>query len=348
MSTTPPNPVQVPSPFSATPFSRTSSEEDDAGGRSPRQTSLDPEEINPEPEPWSLSSPQTWQGLTPDSFRHSGWMNDRQRVMKAFHRLCIHENRRLHFWGCGDEAWIERSVEHPNRHRIRSTNCRDRWCKVCQQERSRQIACVLSENIEAEKARFVTLTLRSNDLSLKCQLDRLYKCFAKLRARKLWKSTQDGGAAFVEVSYNELTERWHPHLHVICFGTYIPQKALSADWLSVTGDSHVVDVRWIRNPSQVARYVAKYASGSVSPKIYRIPRALDEAILALRKRRLCLTFGSWRGISLRPQEPQGEWERVESLREYFVRLNRGDEDAIAMWCQFAHNGSALYPYDHPP
>lgn len=315
---------------------------------SDQDTSLDPQETNVPPHDWTLTDPTSWGSITPDSFRHNGWREDRQRVIQAFDRLMLHENRQLHFFACGSDAWIERSVQQPNIHRIRATYCRDRWCKPCSTERGRQIAAVLMHAIEPKRTRLITLTLKHRDVGLRSQLDWLYKCFRRLRATRIWRRTQTGGAAILEVTYNADTQMWHPHLHILSVGTYIDQRALSIEWLRITGDSSIVDVRWVRNPTHAARYVTKYITKSVSSNVYRVDRALDEAILALKGRRMALTYGTWRGLQLRPKEPQGEWERVESFREYMVRLNRGEEDAIAMWCQFAASGTAIYPFDHPP
>lgn len=49
----------------------------------------------------------------------------------------------------------------------------------------------------------------------------------------------------------ELTKKeegdWHPHIHMLCLAdSYIDQKALSAEWLAITGDSFIVDVRKIK------------------------------------------------------------------------------------------------------
>ena len=44
---------------------------------------------------------------------------------------------------------------------------------------------------------------------------------------------------------------WHPHIHaLVMLDDFIDQKALSAEWLDITGDSFVVDIRRIRsNPN---------------------------------------------------------------------------------------------------
>lgn len=48
---------------------------------------------------------------------------------------------------------------------------------------------------------------------------------------------------------------WHPHIHMlVLLDSYIDQKALSAEWLAITGDSFIVDIRKIK---------AKAASGGL-------------------------------------------------------------------------------------
>lgn len=40
---------------------------------------------------------------------------------------------------------------------------------------------------------------------------------------------------------------WHPHIHILALAdSYIDQKALSDQWLALTGDSFIVDIRKIR------------------------------------------------------------------------------------------------------
>ncbi len=108
---------------------------------------------------------------------------------------------------------------------------------------------------------------------------------------------------------------------------YLPQSELSAEWHHVTRDSHVVDIRIVRDPGAVANYVTKYAAKPLSATFLNRPQQLDEAIRAFSGRRMMLTFGTWHGIRPNPPADSDTWETVAPLRELINRKSMGDETA---------------------
>lgn len=105
--------------------------------------------------------------------------------------------------------------------------------------------------------RHIVLTVK-NGHDLQERLDHLIKSFRKLRQRKLWKSTQHGGFYVIEIT--EGVTGWHPHLHVVSFGYYIPWRKLSSAWLQISKDSFHVAVRTIKEAENIAYYVSKYVT----------------------------------------------------------------------------------------
>jgi len=260
-------------------------------------------------------------------FRHSGWAGNRERVRSSLWRIEPSFTRISNFASCGTNAWVERCVQDPDRFRIRSDRCHDRFCLPCGQERSRVIAHNVRERLDPKIARMITLTVRSLAEPLTDLLDKLYKGFAKLRRSRLWLGTQLGGVAFLEVKWSVERQRWHPHLHVLAEGKYIAKPALSASWLKATRDSFIVDVGKIKSIESVVSYVVKYASKPMDASLFQDWNRLDEAILALKGRRLALTFGSWRGIKLMEVPGDDEWEVVCSLVAFIGRARKGDAQA---------------------
>jgi hypothetical protein len=108
----------------------------------------------------------------------------------------------------------------------------------------------------------------------------------------------------------------------------MPQKDLAAAWLKITGDSHIVDIRFVRSPDRVAAYITKYASKPLTGEVARDPDALDEAVTALAGRRLCTTFGLWRGIPLLEPPEDGEWFKLGTLNDFLDRALNGDTYAM--------------------
>lgn len=287
-----------------------------SGVHSPETESHSPEATTVEGTPSTLALELT--------FRHSGWHADRERVARALNRVEPSIWRINNFGSCGCNAWVDKSDDDPPVYRIRSDRCHDRFCLPCGQERARVIAYNVHERLDARRTRFITLTLRSVHEPLAELLDHLYTSFAKLRRSNLWKGTQDGGVAFLEIKWNPVAGRWHPHLHILAEGKYIAQAALSKAWRKATGDSFIVDVSKVRNIDRAVAYVVKYASKPHDPSLFRDPDRLEEAILALKGRKLCLTFGTWRGVSLTPVPDRGTWTPVAPLADLIRQARSGD------------------------
>ncbi|MEE8608941.1 MAG: protein rep, partial [Nitrospiraceae bacterium] len=164
-------------------------------------------------------------------------------------------NRRQAFIDCGSHAYVMRSVEDPEKHRIAGSCCHDRFCLPCAKGRAHTIAGNVLEHIRKVEIRFLTLTIRTEQEPLIDQLGKLYKCFAALRRSALWKRKVDGGVAFVEVKWSTSGTRWHPHLHCLIQGRWFDKRRLSVLWHKITGDSYIVDIQRPKDDEQVLRYV---------------------------------------------------------------------------------------------
>ena len=286
----------------------------------------------PDPLP-SLDPDETKQSPSSRSdiaFRHSWWANDRRRIASALQTVFPDTKRLLRFRSCGDAAWVFRSNSDSSKLKVCCDSCRDRWCRACQRDRSRIIAGNLRDRLKDASVKLVTLTLRHRFQPLRSQVDRLLESFRTLRKKPLWKDAIGGGVAFVEVTYNPETNRWHPHLHILCTGAWLSQATLSATWDQITGGSFVVDVRRVKDLDQVAAYVAKYATKPMNPALYRHPAKLLEAMKALQSRHLCLTFGCFRGWKLTDSGDADAWTQIGTLESFQQRARDGDWEAMAV------------------
>jgi hypothetical protein len=260
-------------------------------------------------------------------FRHSGWHRERSKVYDALQRTEAPVARRIAFARCGSTYHVLRSKEDPTEHRLAAKACHDRFCKVCGGERSRLIARNVREFLKGQACRFITLTLRNDGQSLQTQLDRLYKGFQALRKSTCWKATQRGGVAFLEVKRSSKSGLWHPHLHVIAQGKYLDQAKLSTTWKVITGDSHIVDIRPVKDVESAVAYVAKYASKPMDPSSIDTNEHLDECMRAMKGRRTITTFGKWRGLRVTSKPDKDKWENTGTLDEYADRAVNGDTAA---------------------
>ncbi|MEE9221818.1 MAG: protein rep [candidate division NC10 bacterium] len=303
-------------------------------------TLLDPRETNGTESPLSLYRRLSASDDSCVSFRHRKHQWHRDRVLDSFSRLEIDETRQRAYARCGSNAWLVQSDSEHRDFSLRSDCCHDRWCPACAKTRASVIRHNIQPLIENKTARFITLTLKHTNEPLTGRIDRLFRCFTKLRKLKLWKHAVDGGAAFTEVKINEQTMRWHPHIHAIAIGRYLPLDRLKSAWLAITGNSHIVDIRIIKDPGKVAAYVTKYVTKPADNNLYRVPEALDEAIVAMRGRRLVATFGSWRAVALLHWEARDEWRAVLEWPEFMQRIREGNQ-----WCLHAWNNIQTYEHD---
>lgn len=221
---------------------------------------------------------------------------------------------------CRRYAWFAREVE-TGRVLVASNSCRLRWCPICSKARGYYIVSNVIPWAEHQKTiRFMTLTLKHSSEPLPGQINRLYTAFKKLRTDKQFKTYCTGGIWFFQVVKSKDGESWHPHLHCLVTGKYIPTDWLSRKWLAVTGSSKIVKLQAVKNPDKAAEYVARYSARPVELSDYEF----EERLLifeAFHGRRLAGTWGKARTVSLSPPrkveenkyERLGSWDLIHEL-----------------------------------
>ncbi len=249
--------------------------------------------------------------------RHSHWASRRQRIAEALARTCAPINRREAFANCGADAivMIERKS---GRLRINAHHCHDRFCEACQAQRCAIMQQNLAKLVRQGKTLHVVLTWRSEDRPLADQLADLYAAAARLRSRKWWRKRVSGGSQTLEMTWNQETNQWHPHLHLLVHAQWLQLQELSSEWQKVTGHSHRVHVSLVNQDLAAIREVTKYLSKPIHRSIEFLPNVLDECIVSLKGRRLITTFGSWRGtplLDVSNPDPNEEWRVWGTLHQ---------------------------------
>ena len=190
------------------------------------------------------------------------------------------------------------------------------FCPVCAIRRASKSLSSYLERYKAVRLEnpslrpyMVTLTVKNGD-DLDERYNHLAKSVVKItrnRTRSLSSKTSRHVSEFAKIqgaigSY-EFTNKgngWHPHVHIIALlpeGVTIDQHQLSQEWLKITGDSYIVDVRPIDNHHdpvkgfvEVFKYALKFSDLSYNQQIH--------AALTLSKRRLLFSFGLFRGVKV--------------------------------------------------
>lgn len=291
---------------------------------------LEPLELTPQPPQSEPSLPDGTHGALALSFRHSGWQRHRDQINRAFRRTMQSVTRIAAFQTCGSHAYILRSIIDPERIRLAGSTCHDRFCVPCARDRAAVIVHNVLDRLGTDPVRFLTLTLKADGEPLERSVRRLTASFAALRRRAVWKNTVTGGVAFMEVHWSRTGQRWHPHLHCLVHGRFIPKRDLAAAWSEITRDSKVVDIRLVKDTKHLARYVTKYASKPLNASFVDDDDLLDEAILALHGKRVCMTFGTWQGVNLTTRPSDDEWENLGDFETILYKAGDGDAEAVAL------------------
>ena len=259
------------------------------------------------------------------SFRHSGWKRRRRLTLKALTKADVAESSIDRFVTCGERAWILQSSEQNPNYRLAVNRCRNRWCIPCATEQRNVVQANVIDACKEKDLRFITLTLKAKSRGLREQLATLRRSFKRLRQRKATKSALKGGIYFIEVTRNQKSRQWHPHLHIITEGTYVPHEILKREWLDITKDSYIVDIRKLKDSRIAAGYISKYAGKPISSKIVEDTESFAEVIIAFHGSRTFSSFGTWKNLGLsKPPESSVEYKPLMPLSTCIIAARKGN------------------------
>lgn len=225
-----------------------------------------------------------------------------------------------------------------------SSRCKLRWCPICR-DVSRMITTkAVDEWLVVQKyPKMVTFTLKHCDDPLQLQIKRIYDCFRKIRRRAYFQRLVTGGIWFFQLKFNQDTQQWHPHIHCLVAGQFLPHARLKSLWHKITGDSFVVDIRAVKDLKNVSSEVARYATSPADLTKVGLPQALD-IHYSTKHRRICGSWGSAKSVTLKPtpQDDQDDWFKVADF--YFVNVQKEySKTALEFWKCYKRD----LPYDGP-
>lgn len=241
---------------------------------------------------------------------------------------------------CRSSAWFARHRD-TGEVRVAANSCHLRWCPVCAKSKRNYISHEVANWVrESDHPKFVTLTMKHSTAPLAHQVYWLYRHFQVLRRRKDFRDAVPGGIWFFQIKKSVTDHLWHPHLHLLIVGDYVPRRRLSYMWSQVTFGSTVIDIRTITDPDRASRDAARYAAcpGSL------VGLSLDDAcelVGAMHGRRICGTWGTGRAVSLRPAKlkDRTKWEDIGGFSIVYGCRNT-DDSAAEIWKAW-NRGTAL-------
>jgi len=228
--------------------------------------------------------------------------------------------------------------------RVVSSRCKLRWCPICR-DVSRMITTnAVDEWLQVQQyPKMITLTLKHSDDPLQMQIDRLYKSFKKLKTRAYFQRLITGGVWFFQLKLNLKTEQWHPHIHCLVAGKFLPHARLKLLWHKITGDSNIVDIRPVKDLENASTEVARYATSPADITRMSLEQAID-VFYATKNRRICGSWGSAKSVTLKPtpQDDRDDWIKVADF--YFVNVQKEyNPTALEFWKCYKRDR----PYDGP-
>lgn len=208
------------------------------------------------------------------------------------------------------------TIDEGRAYHLTEQRCRSRVCPRCAVFRARALARRITNLVRSmDDARFLTLTIRSTDRPLRDQVKLLRRRFAAMRRSRPWIDHVFGGVYTIEVTRNDLTGQWHPHLHAIIDGDFWRQAQILELWESIVGDHAGVDIRAVRGVRKLANYLACYVAKSCNLD-HLTDRQLAEWAIETHALRLAQTFGNMHGA--KPQSMSAE--ELEPLPIRYVQV----------------------------
>ncbi|MCK4960683.1 MAG: protein rep, partial [Planctomycetes bacterium] len=244
---------------------------------------------------------------------------------------------------CRKFAWFVQS-SITNKLRVQSSRCKLRWCPICRDVSRMIVTTAVEEWLVLQKfPKMITLTLEHSDDSLERQVKRIYDSFRKLRRRAYFQRLITGGVWFFQLKFNQTTEQWHPHIHCLVAGAFLPHKRLRSLWHEITGDSFIVDIRPVKDLDGCSNEVARYATSPADIAAVNLDRAL-EIFYATKGRRICGSWGSAKSITLKPTplEDTSEWTKVADF--FFINVKKEFDPAVRTFWKCFKQGK---PYEGP-
>jgi hypothetical protein len=173
----------------------------------------------------------------------------------------------------------------------------------------------------------VTFTVKNGD-DLQERYEHLKKSVQRLlkhrRKSKEGKSNTDFSKALGLVGTYEVTNKdkgWHPHVHMmVLHRENFNYKKLRAEWLKITGDSHVFNVTPCQNPDkpekdflEVFKYAVKFSDLT--------PEQNMEAYEILRGKRLLISAGLFWGVKVPESQLDKELDELPFIELFYKYIH---------------------------
>ena len=198
----------------------------------------------------------------------------------------IKRQERMH--SCGSWLQFNECITDDIRFLKQAKFCRDRMCAMCNWRKSISVKQVMSQVathlVESEKSKFLflTLTIKNCEIhDLRVCLSSMNKAFSKMINRnKRIKNAVKGYFKAIEVTYNDRTNTFHPHIHAILSvdnayfkkSDYVKHSEWLDGWREAYGDYNItqVNVKRMKMDNEFERFnaVSEAVKYSLKPSLF--------------------------------------------------------------------------------
>lgn len=226
--------------------------------------------------------------------------------------IFYHPQAAQRFIECGKKALYR--CEFCGNKKLVAQYCRSRLCQECSKKAaSEQITKLLKRYDGIKKVfgwnlKFITLPVKTNG-DFRKAVEKGGKCLTKLwnnylfegtKGRRKYKKGNEVLSGLV-AAFEFGPENGNLHIHCIYYGRYIPQKELSREWLKLTDDSYVVDVRAVKqDPRKGMIETIKYITDFNKVNAEKLVDYFE----ALKGKRRIRTFGVFYGINFKDKNKE--------------------------------------------
>ena len=184
---------------------------------------------------------------------------------------------------CGDFCMFLATKDYDKTKLYNANFCHNRFCPMCAKRKSLKdmvaLSCMTKWIIEEKKRRFLFLTLTVPNVcadELDDKIREMNKAFHNLKKRNSFKNIVRGYVKKLELTYNEKSDTYHPHFHVLIAvesryfidkNKYLTRNQWLEEWQTVMDDTEItqVDIRAFRDKKgkeqkailELTKYIAK-------------------------------------------------------------------------------------------
>ena len=228
----------------------------------------------------------------------------------------IDKRKAMRLRDCGSFLVFNKTID--NRLKLKTMNsCRVRLCPVCAWRRSLKIYShmmkIMNEMNKIDNFSYLFLTLTVKNSSGEClndSIDLMMASWQRFTQRKALRNVIKGWYRGLEITYNELTDEYHPHFHVVLAvknsyfkKNYISQALFTQFWKESLSVDYTPIVNVKRVKGDTAKAVCECAKYSVKYTDYIRPDDLElsEKVVsvldsAIDRRRLVAYGGIFKDI----------------------------------------------------